>query len=256
MGTHLDGLDLQFQSGILVHHDHGVRVKLERGQSPHVVHAALDTFLQGEGLVGTGDDDNDLAGLEHGLHTDGQGHLGHLLEVVVEESTVGEDGVVGQGLDTGARRQRGAGLIEGDMSIGANAAQEEVNATVGLDGGFVGYTLGLEIWRIAIEDVDVARVDIDVREEVLVHERVVGFWVLAGDPDVLILWSGLLDTSCTNDIIYARYGAGQVVWLRLREADINLGAGVVGYLSRRTILNVTTFSKEISPALYFSTRIL
>ena len=68
--------------------------------------------------------------------------------------------------------------------------------------------------------------DVDVGEEVGVHERVVGFRVFAGDADVFVL-------SVPISFAYAR-------------------------VSKRwyTILKVTTFSKEISPALYFSTRIL
>ena len=152
-----------------------------------MVDAALDTFLQRERLVRTGDDDDDLPGLQHGLHADGQRHLRDLFEVIVEESAVGEDGVVGQRLDAGSGGEGGAGLVERDVPVGSDAPEEEVDAAVGLDGGFVGHALGFEVGGVAIEDVDVARVDIYVGEEVLVHERVVGFRVLAGNPNVLIL---------------------------------------------------------------------
>jgi hypothetical protein len=66
-----------------------------------------------------------------------------------------------------------------------------------------------------------------VREKVLVHEGMVGFGVFAGDADVFVLVVVTL------------------VFRFRRETERG-----------RTILKVTTFSKEISPALNFSTRIL
>lgn len=73
------------------------------------------------------------------------------------------------------------------MPVRSNAAQEEVDPTVGLDSSLVGHALGFQVWGVAIEDVDVLRVDVDVREEVLVHERMIGLWVFAGNTNVLIL---------------------------------------------------------------------
>ena len=65
----------------------------------------------------------------------------------------------------------------------------------------------------------------------LIHECVVGFRVFAGDADVFVL---------DGD-----YKVNFLLCLRVREE------GTV-----RTMLKVTTFSKETSPALNFSTRIL
>lgn len=72
------------------------------------------------------------------------------------------------------------------MAVLANASKEKVNAAYSLDGVLIGDALGLEVGRIAIEDVHVGWVDVDVREEVLPHERVVRLRVVAGDADVLI----------------------------------------------------------------------
>ena len=71
-------------------------------------------------------------------------------------------------------------------------------------------------------------VDVDVGEEVFVHECVVGFGVLARDADVFVL----ADCNVSFVLNFCKIGG------------------------RGTMLKVTTFSKEISPALYFSTRIL
>lgn len=202
--SHLDGLDLQFQGGVLVHHDHGVGVKLQAGQRPHVVDALLDAALQGGGLAGAEDDDDDLARLEHGLDADGEGHAGHLGDVVAEEARVGEDGVVGERLDARPRRQAGPGLIEGDVAVLADAAEEQVDAAGRLDLLLVLHALGLEVRRVAVQDVHVVRPDVDVREEVLPHERVVAFRVVPRDADVLILWE-------TGDVLGGVSGRGERV---------------------------------------------
>lgn len=163
-----------------------MRVKLEGGQSPHVVDSLLNAALESERLALSKNDDNNLTSLENGLDTDGESHAGHLVDIVVEETRVGKNGVVGEGLDTGAAGQAGAGLVEGNVAILTNTGEEKVNTTGSLDGVFIGNTLGLEVGGIAIEDVDIGRVDVYMREEVLPHERVVRLAVVARDTDVLV----------------------------------------------------------------------
>ena len=48
-------------------------------------------------------------------------HLGDLVDVVVEEAGIGNDGVRGERLHTRAGRERGARLIEGDVAVVAHA---------------------------------------------------------------------------------------------------------------------------------------
>lgn len=69
-------------------------------------------------------------------------------------------------------------------------------------------------------------------EEILPHERVIALWVVPRDANVFVLESCVLVTEFR-------------VWEKIRDRVI-----------MHTILKVTTFSKETSPALYFSTRIL
>ena len=164
-------------------------MELQAGQSPHVVDTCLNAALESEGLPGTKDDDDDLAGLENGLDTDGQGHARDLAQVVVEEARVREDGVIGKRLDTSARRQAGARLVECDVPVLTDTAEEEVDATHSLDLGLVLDALGFQIWRVAVQNVHIVGVDVHVREEVLPHEAVVALRVVPGDPDVLILAS-------------------------------------------------------------------
>lgn len=99
----LDGLDLQLERGVFVYDDHGVWVLLQGGQSPHVVDAVFDALFQREGFVSAGDDDNDFAGVENGLHADCEGHAWDLSEVVVEEAGVGLERIVCEGLHASPR---------------------------------------------------------------------------------------------------------------------------------------------------------
>ena len=89
--------------GVFVRDDDGPRVELEGAECGEVVDALLDGLAEGEALALAGDDDDDLAGGEHGGDADGEGHPGDLGEVVAEEARVGKDGVVCERLDARAR---------------------------------------------------------------------------------------------------------------------------------------------------------
>ena len=90
----LDSLHAELLGGVLIAHNHGVLVHLESGDSPHVVHSLLHALGEGEGLVSTVNDNDNLAGIQDGAHTHSKGGLGHLVHIVVEEAAVSNDGVV------------------------------------------------------------------------------------------------------------------------------------------------------------------
>lgn len=212
-----DGFDLEFEGSVTVTDDERVLVQLQRRERPHVVHAAFETFLQRGGLVGACGDDDDFARFHDRLDTDCQGPPGDLVDVVVEEPGVCEDGVVGQGFDASAAAQGRPGLVECDVAVGADSAQEQLDATVASDARLKRRTLGAEVWGVPVEDVDVLGRDVDMREEFLVHEAVVRFGMVTGKTDILIL--------------------SLSVWIRERES-----------MGVSTMLKVTTFLKEMSPA--------
>jgi len=62
----VDSLDVKLQSGILVADNHTTGVKLDGRDSPHMVDTLLNALGQSQGLVGTSDDDADLAGIHDG----------------------------------------------------------------------------------------------------------------------------------------------------------------------------------------------
>lgn len=151
-----------------------------------MVDALFDAPLQSQGLALAEDDNNHLPSLQDGLDTDGQSHLGDLVHVIAEEPRIGEDRVIGQGLDTGSTGQAGARLVESNVAVFADACEEQVDAASDFYGILVRNTLGLEIGSVAVEDVDVGGVDIDVGEEVLPHERMVRFGMVARDADIFV----------------------------------------------------------------------
>ena len=110
----------------------------------------------------------------------------HLLHVVVKEAGVGDNRIGGQRLLARAAGEARSRLIEGDMTVGANAADEKVDASCGLDHLLVVVTLCLQVLGITVEDMDILGQDVNMIEEVAAHERVVALWMILGEPDILI----------------------------------------------------------------------
>ena len=81
--------------------------------------------------------------------------LGHLVHIVVEESAVGDDSVGGQRLDTGTGCERRERLVESDVAVGADTAEEEVYATGFLNHALIVGALSLQILGVAVQDMDV-----------------------------------------------------------------------------------------------------
>ena len=75
---------------------------LQAGDGPHLRDGAFYYLLHGSSLVVAIAENHHLVGTHHGGYTHGEGELGHLVDVVVEEAGVGNDGVGGEGLETSA----------------------------------------------------------------------------------------------------------------------------------------------------------
>jgi len=177
---------LQLVGGCLVADDDGVRMHLQGTDSPFLADSALYGVLQGASLIVSVADDEHFLGIHYSTYADGQGCLGHLVHVVVEEAAVGDDGICGEALHTGAALQGAEGLVEGDVSVGTDAAHEEVDATGCLDGSFVLSALSSKVLGVAVQDMYVLLLDVDMGEEVCPHEAVVAFGMLLGQSDVLV----------------------------------------------------------------------
>ena len=73
---------------------------------------AVDAVLEGTSLVVTVADEEHLLGSHHGADAYGESLLRHEVEVALEETAVGVDGIGGKGLDAGKAGERRARLIE------------------------------------------------------------------------------------------------------------------------------------------------
>lgn len=191
------GLNLELGAGVFVADDYGVAVHLQGADCPHLGDAAFYAVTQGAGLVVAVDDEHNLFGGHHCAYADGEGGLGYEVDVVLEEARVGDDGVLGEGLHAGLRCQRRARLVEGDVSVGAYAAHEQVDAAVRGDLGLVALTFGNGVLGVAVEDVDVFGLDVNLVEEVGPHKSVVALLVVAGNAHVLVHVEG--------DDVFERY---------------------------------------------------
>lgn len=178
--------DPQLAGCIFVRYEQRVGVELNARDSVHVVDTLLDALCERMCLVLSDDNDKNLSCVHDGLHTYGQGHSWHLERVVVEEPRVVQNSIVCKGLDTSSAGKGRAGLVESDVTIRADTSHEEVDSTNGLDLGFVLVAFRNQVWRVAVEDVDILRLDVDVGEEVVPHERVVAFRVRFGKGNVFV----------------------------------------------------------------------
>lgn len=105
-------------------------MELEAGYGPHVGDTLFDAFVKGVGLGDTRDDHQHFARVHDRPNAHRQRQLGHLRNVVIEESRVCDNRVIGQSLDARARREGGAWLIESDVAIGTDAPDEQLDATI------------------------------------------------------------------------------------------------------------------------------
>ena len=113
----------------------------------------FDRHAQRQGLALTGHDHDDLARIEDSLDAHRKRHAWHSGDVVVEEARVSEDRVVCKSLDPRPRRGRRTRLVKCDVPVLADAAEEELNASGGLDLCLELVTLVDQVWRVSVEDV-------------------------------------------------------------------------------------------------------
>ena len=105
----------------------------------------FDGLVKCEGLVGASDEDHDLPGVHDGAHAHRQRLLGNLVNVAIEKPGVGDDGVLSQRLYSCTRHQRRSWLIEGDVTVRTDAADEQLDAAGLCDQLFVLVALFLQV---------------------------------------------------------------------------------------------------------------
>ena len=173
--------------GGLVEVEGGAGVFLEKACGAVWSDRALESTLNDGGFSFTPGEGGDFFGVEDGSAAHGDGLGGDVVDAV-EEDGVALSGFFGEIDDAGAGVTSGAGFVEADVSGGADAEDLKVNAAGVFDGLFVGLTMLPEVslGDGAVGDVDVVGVDVDVVEELVVHEVPVALRVLATEADVLV----------------------------------------------------------------------
>ena len=107
-------------------------------------------------------------------------------EPVGRPSTNLWSGVGGEGLHAGTAAERRARLVEGDVAVGADASDEEVDASCLLDHLLIVLALGLQVGGVAVEDMDVLLRAVDVVEQVAGHEGMITLGMRLGQADIFI----------------------------------------------------------------------
>ena len=161
-------------------------MEVQGGNRPHLVDAAFDAFLQGAGLVVAADEKQNFAGIRHRADADGQSLRRNLARVVVEETGVHNLRVFRQVADASAGVQGGERFVEGDVAVNTGAAEEQVDATVGSDLRFVTCAFGFQISRHTVKNVHVLFRDVDVVEEIVMHEEPVALMMGLRQADVFV----------------------------------------------------------------------
>jgi hypothetical protein len=149
-------------------------------------HSPFDGSFQGKGLVVPVYQDDHLLAVGYGLDPNSQCCRRDLIDVVIEKPAVHDFGIIGKALDAGLAAETGKRFVESDVAVRTDSTQKELNATIGGDCIFKGFTLGYQVSGHAIEDMYVLLLDVDVAEEIVPHEGVVALLVLSLQTYILI----------------------------------------------------------------------
>src|SRR5207249_3503326 len=123
--------------------------------------------------------------IENGADAHGDGVHRHVLPAL-EEPRVVIDGLFGQRLEPRARAQRARRLVEGDVAVGADAQDLQVDPAAFRDTLLVPFAEGGVVTGRPGGNIDVLPRDVHVLEEVLVHEVVVALRVTRRQAHVLV----------------------------------------------------------------------
>ena len=182
----IERANFEFLASRFIADDDTVLVHLEHGDGPHMADRLFDGVLEGTGFVVTINHDKHLFGVHDGSYTYGQRGLRHFVDIIVEETAVGDDGVGRQLFLTGAAGERRTRFVERDMSVRTDTAEEQVDTADITDLLLITRTLGYEVRSVTVQDIDILLADVDMREEVIPHEAVITLGVLFRQVDILV----------------------------------------------------------------------
>lgn len=108
------------------------------------------------------------------------------VDITSEEAGVDLDRVLGKGHHPCPGMYGGERLVEGEMAVLADSAEEQIDAASLYDGFLVVLALFVEICGVAVEDVDVAGRNVNLVEKVPVHKAVIALRMILRNPDIFI----------------------------------------------------------------------
>ena len=193
--------------GIGVTADNYVGVELQDGGGIFGSDGAEQSGLQNLGLGAAIYNHQDLLGLHDGADTHGESGARHFIGRG-EEAGVGVDSVLGELNVVGTGNEMIAGLVEADMTVTADTQQLHIDAAQGIDESVVAGTLSGGIGVLAVGHVGVGQIDVDLGEEILVHEVAVTLVVLAVEAVVLVQIYGayLLEADLALSVLLSQLG--------------------------------------------------
>ena len=177
---------LQFVGGIFVADDDSMGMLLQAADGPHVVDWLFYSMAEGTGFIMAIHHDHHLLCIHYCANTYCKSRLWNQIYIIVKETAVSNDGIGGKGLLAGTALQAGAWLVEGNMSIRTNATHEQVNTACILNSFLIVLALCLQILGIAIENMDIFFLNVDMAEEVVPHEAVVALGMILGEIHILV----------------------------------------------------------------------
>lgn len=170
-----------------------------------MVDAFFDAIGEREGLMSSSDDDDNFSSVHNGADPDGQSHFGDLRDVVVEETRIGDDGIIsllsvcisGLGRTRVLIRVRELKLLPGSLKAmcpsgpipDINEEPMNVFRTTEKEFNTANFTnfllvlgaLFLKILCIAIQNMDILRINVNMGEQMFVHKCVVRLLMIPSD---------------------------------------------------------------------------
>ena len=180
-------LVLELACGFFVADHDAVIVILEGRAGAHCGDGTFDEANHSVLLTSTEGEEHDLLGVHDGANAHGDGLGRHFFNLATEEeASVVLDGLLGEHLRVGAASEGATWFVEGDVAVGTDAEELDVDTTSGGDGVFISLAGGGDVGGETVRNVGLGLVDIDVIKELGLHEVVVALVVFGSETEIFV----------------------------------------------------------------------
>jgi hypothetical protein len=176
----------ELRGGGIVDDEGDVGMKLQGGGGDGGGDGSFDGFGDGSGLGGAGGEQENFPGFQNRADAHGDG-TARTLFAGSEGFCIVVQRLPAQDFEARAGTNAGSGLVEADVTVAADAQDLEVDAAGLADGLFIGGAVLIVIAADgAVGNVDIARIYIDAREEIFVHEMMEALRMCGGKTEIFI----------------------------------------------------------------------